>query len=267
MRGDPWPGHAKDSPAYRRILLALLFAGLATFAQLYSLQGVLTGLASEFGVSPADAALSVSAATLGLALAVLPWSAVADRAGRRRTMTWAIGAAVVLGFLAALAPTFGVLIALRFLEGVALGGVPATALVYLHEEVQKLHAAVAAGTYIAGTTLGGLAGRLVAGPVGDLLGWRAGVLSVSIMAGGAAGLRASDPGACAAAAALDRPSALRPSHGSARRVRRRRAGTATTCCPRGAGRSRERAGARPRAARHARGRRDLEGRPDAPLLL
>ncbi|MHA7179113.1 MFS transporter [Arthrobacter sp. MDB2-24] len=186
MTDAPWPGHPKDSPAYRRILLALLFAGLATFAQLYSLQGVLTGLAAEFGVSPAEAALSVSAATLGLALAVLPWSAVADRAGRRRTMTWAIGAAVVLGLLAALAPTFGLLITLRFLEGVALGGVPATALVYLHEEVQKLHAAVAAGTYIAGTTLGGLAGRLVAGPVGDAFGWRAGVLGVSIMAGGAA---------------------------------------------------------------------------------
>ncbi|MCU1632915.1 MAG: transporter [Micrococcaceae bacterium] len=181
-----WPGHAKDSPAYRKILLALLFAGLATFAQLYSLQGVLTGVASEFGVSPADAALSVSAATLGLALAVIPWSAVADRVGRRRTMTWAIAAAVVLGFLAALAPTFELLIVLRFLEGTALGGVPATALVYLHEEVQKLHAAVAAGTYIAGTTLGGLAGRLVAGPVGELLGWRAGVLAVSVMAGAAA---------------------------------------------------------------------------------
>jgi YNFM family putative membrane transporter len=186
MTGSPWQGHPKDSPAYRRILLALLFAGVATFAQLYSLQGVLTGLAAEFRVSPATAALSVSAATLGLALAVIPWSAVADRAGRRRTMTWAITAAVVLGFLAALAPTFEVLIALRFLEGVALGGVPATALVYLHEEVRRLHAAVAAGTYIAGTTLGGLTGRLVAGPLGDAFGWRAGVLAVSVLAAASA---------------------------------------------------------------------------------
>ncbi|BBE23981.1 MFS transporter [Arthrobacter sp. MN05-02] len=185
MTQGPWPGHARDSPAYRRILLALLFAGLATFAQLYSLQGVLTGLAAEFTIPPAEAALSVSAATLGLALAVIPWSAVADRAGRKRTMSWAIGAAVVLGFLAALAPTFGALIALRFLEGLALGGVPAAALVYLYEEVQALHAAVAAGTYIGGTTLGGLAGRLVAGPVGDLFGWRAGVLTVSVLAGAA----------------------------------------------------------------------------------
>lgn len=186
MTQEPWRGHAKDSPAYRRILLALLFAGIATFAQLYSLQGVLTGLAAHYEVSPADAALSVSAATLGLALAVIPWSAVADRAGRRRTMTWAISAAVTLGFLAALSPSFELLVLVRFLEGVALGGVPATALVYLHEEVQKLHAAVAAGTYIAGTTLGGLSGRLLAGPIGDLFGWRAGVLAVSLLAAAAA---------------------------------------------------------------------------------
>lgn len=186
MTDGKWSGHAKGSPAYRRILLALLFAGVATFAQLYSLQAVLTGVATEFGVSPADAALSVSAATLGLAVAVIPWSAVADRAGRRRTMMWAISAAVVLGSVAALAPTFEGLIILRFLEGVALGGVPATALVYLYEEVQRLHAAVAAGTYVAGTTLGGLAGRLVAGPIGELLGWRFGVLAVGLLAGGSA---------------------------------------------------------------------------------
>ncbi|WP_223263314.1 MFS transporter [Arthrobacter sp. NamB2] len=186
MTEGTWPGHPQGSPAYRRILAALLFAGVATFAQLYSLQAVLTGVAAEFGVSPADAALSVSAATLGLAAAVIPWSAVADRAGRRRTMAWAISGAVVLGSVAALAPTFELLIILRFLEGVALGGVPATALVYLYEEVQRLHAAVAAGTYVAGTTLGGLAGRLVAGPVGDAFGWRYGVLAVGIMAGGSA---------------------------------------------------------------------------------
>ncbi|MDQ0736541.1 MFS transporter [Arthrobacter agilis] len=185
MGDGPWHGHAKGSRAYRRILLALLFAGLATFAQLYSFQGLLTAVAAEYEVSPSDAALSVSAATLGLALAVIPWSAVADRIGRRRSLAWAMSAAVVLGLLAAVAPSFPVLIALRLLEGIALGGVPATALVYLHEEVQRLHVAVAAGTYIAGTTLGGLTGRLVAGFIGDALGWRAGVLGVSLMAGGA----------------------------------------------------------------------------------
>jgi MFS transporter, YNFM family, putative membrane transport protein len=168
------------------MLIALLFGGLATFAQLYSVQAVLPGIARDFQVSAADAALSVSAATIGLALAVIPWSAIADRAGRKRTMTWAISAAVVLGLLLPLAPTFPSMLALRFLEGAALGGIPAVALVYLNEEVQRLHAAVAAGTYVAGTTIGGLAGRLVAGPVAEFSDWRAGVLAVSLLSGVAA---------------------------------------------------------------------------------
>ena len=168
------------------MLIALLFGGLATFAQLYSVQAVLPGIARDFQVSAADAALSVSAATIGLALAVIPWSAIADRAGRKRTMTWAISAAVVLGLLLPLAPTFPSMLALRFLEGAALGGIPAVALVYLNEEVQRLHAAVAAGTYVAGTTIGGLAGRLVAGPVAEFADWRAGVLAVSVLSAVAA---------------------------------------------------------------------------------
>ena len=183
---QPWQGHLRGSRSYRNLLLALLFGGLATFAQLYSVQAVLPGIARDFGIAPADAALSVSAATLGLALAVIPWSWVADRAGRKRAMTWAICAAVVLGLLLPLAPGFPAMLAVRFAEGAALGGIPGIALVYLNEEVQKLHAAVAAGTYVAGTTIGGLTGRIVAGLVGGLFDWRAGVLAVGLCAAVAA---------------------------------------------------------------------------------
>lgn len=176
-----WRGHPKGSRGYRNMLLALLFAGVATFAQLYSVQAVLTDIARSFSVSAADAALTVSTATIGLALAVIPWSAVADRAGRKRTMTVAIGAAVLCGLLVPLAPNFAVMLTLRFAEGAALGGIPAVALVYLNEEVQKMHVAVAAGTYVAGTTIGGLAGRLIAGPVATVFDWRAGVLAAALV--------------------------------------------------------------------------------------
>ena len=64
----------------------------------------------------------------------------------------------------------------------ALGGIPAIAIAYLNEEIDRAHAAVAAGSYVAGTTLGGLAGRLVAGPAGELWGWRAAALAVSVLA-------------------------------------------------------------------------------------
>ena len=186
--GNPWHGHLRGSTGYRRMILALFAAGVATFSQLYSVQGVLPELARDLAVTEADAALAVSAATLGLATSVLFWSLMADRMGRLRTMTIAVLAAVVLGLVVPFSPGFEWLLVLRFIEGLALGGIPAVALAYLSEEISALHSAVAAGTYISGTTLGGLAGRLVAGPLSEFVSWRVGTLVVSVLAAIAAGV-------------------------------------------------------------------------------
>ncbi|WP_309073150.1 MFS transporter [Paenarthrobacter sp.] len=179
---DSWEGHAKGSRGYSRVLAALALAGVATFAQLYSTQAVLPLMAADLRITAAEAALSISLATVGLAVTVLPWSFVADRIGRVRAMAIGIAVATLLGLLVPLAPTVPVLLGLRTLEGMALGGIPAIAIAYLNEEVTKIHTALAAGTYVAGTTLGGLAGRLVAGPVGELWGWRTAALAVSLLA-------------------------------------------------------------------------------------
>ena len=103
-------GHARGSAGYRGVLVGLAAAGIATFAQLYSVQGLLPQLAADFGVSAATAALSVSAATLGLAVAVIPWSAAADRFGRLPVMRTAIITAVILGLLVPLSTDFSVLL-------------------------------------------------------------------------------------------------------------------------------------------------------------
>lgn len=181
MSTETFPGHAPGSPAFRRLIAGLFFAGIATFAQLYSPQAVLPGISGDLGIAPATAALSVSAATLGLAAAVIPWSMVADRIGRIRAMGIGVIAATALGLCAPLSSEIGILLLLRFAEGIALGAVPAVALAYLSEEVGARHAAAAAGSYIAGTTVGGLVGRILSGVVGEAAGWRAGVWAVAAL--------------------------------------------------------------------------------------
>ncbi|WP_290658024.1 MFS transporter [Kocuria sp.] len=166
--------------------MALLCAGVATFAQLYSVQGVLPIMAQDLDIDAAQAALAVSTATLGLAVGVIPWSLVSDRWGRRCAMVAAISCAAVLGVLINVMPTFESLVGLRFLEGVALGGIPAVAMAYLAEEVNPRYGAVAAGTYISGTSLGGLSGRIVAAPLADFFGWRVGTSVVALIAAAAA---------------------------------------------------------------------------------
>lgn len=178
---DLWHGHPRGSVEYRRLLAALFCAGVATFAQLYSPQAVLPLISRDMSGGAAHAALSISAATIGLAVGVIPWSIVADRVGRVRAMSVSVTVATVLGLLVPFAPTYQLLLSGRFLEGLMVGGVPAIAIAYLTEEIDPHHAARAAGTYVAGTTIGGLLGRLVAGPIAEVAGWRVGMLTVAVI--------------------------------------------------------------------------------------
>jgi MFS transporter, YNFM family, putative membrane transport protein len=181
-----WVGHSKGSREYRRLLAALFCAGVATFAQLYSPQAVLPQISAGLGIGAADAALMVSAATVGLAVGVIPWSMVADRIGRVRAISISVAVATGLGLLVPFLPGYELLLIGRALEGFALAGVPAIAVAYLTEEVESKHAARAAGTYVGGTTIGGLLGRLVAGPIAEIADWRAGVFTVAVLCGIAA---------------------------------------------------------------------------------
>ncbi len=181
-----WTGHTRGSAAYARLLAALFCAGVATFAQLYSPQAVLPLISSDLGVGAARAALIISASTVGLAIGVIPWSALADRIGRVQSITISVSGATLIGLLVPFAPTFGSLMTGRFIEGLLVGGVPAIAVAYLTEEVDPVHAARAAGTFVAGTTIGGLLGRLVSSPVAEIFGWRIGVFTVAVICGLAA---------------------------------------------------------------------------------
>jgi predicted MFS family arabinose efflux permease len=181
-----WPGHARGSAAYGRLLAALFCAGVATFAQLYSPQAVLPLIAADLGIGAASAALMVSASTVGLAIGVIPWSTLADRIGRVNAISISVTGATTVGLLVPFAPAFQLLLAGRFLEGLIVGGVPAIAVAYLTEEIDPVHATRAAGTFVAGTTIGGLTGRLVSSPVAEIAGWRIGVFTVAVVCGIAA---------------------------------------------------------------------------------
>jgi YNFM family putative membrane transporter len=162
-----------------RVRLGLFAAGLATFALLYTVQPLLPQLAASFRVSATGASLAMSAGTGALALAVIPVSSLSEVFGRRRTMVISLLAAAILGLLVPLSPSFAVLVVLRVLQGFALAGVPAVAMAYLTEEVHGEALGRAMGLFVGGNAIGGLLGRIGAGVLTDLGGWRIAVLGVS----------------------------------------------------------------------------------------
>ncbi|MFI8190588.1 MFS transporter [Streptomyces sp. NPDC085946] len=173
---------APGGPGYRRMSLALFLAGVATFALLYSTQALLPLISGGFGVTAGDASWTVAAATGGLALFVLPMSALSERYGRRAVMTASLAVAVTLGLLVPFAPSLGALIALRALQGAALAGLPASATAYLAEEVTPKALVTAIGLFVAGNSVGGMSGRVVTGWVAQEWGWRVAVGTIGVVA-------------------------------------------------------------------------------------
>lgn len=165
------PGHAKGTPAYRRLTLAMLFAGFSTFSLLYSVQPLLPEFARDFHLSAEAASLAVSLATGPLAVAILFAGLISDRIGRRPIMVGAMYAAGLLTLATAIAPGWTAILALRLLTGLALAGVPAVAMAYVSEEVDAGSVGLAMGLYIAGSAIGGMAGRLGVSLVTDVAGW------------------------------------------------------------------------------------------------
>lgn len=169
-------------PGYRRMSFALFAAGIATFALLYSTQALLPAVSASFGATAGQASWTVSAATGALALCVLPLSALSERFGRRQMMTASLAVAVVTGLLVPFAPSLGWLIALRAIQGAALAGVPASAMAYLAEEVRPKALVAAIGLFVAGNSIGGMSGRILAGWAAQLWGWRVALGTIGLLA-------------------------------------------------------------------------------------
>jgi MFS transporter, YNFM family, putative membrane transport protein len=181
-RTQSLPKLRPDGPGYRRALLALFAAGLATFVLMYATQALLPAISADLSLSPAQSSLTVSAATGALAVALLPMSALSEKYGRTRVMTASVFAAAVLALLIPFAPDLTSLVVLRTVQGVALAGLPATAMAYLAEEVDSSAIASAIGLYVAGNSIGGMLSRVLTGAIAQFWGWRAALLGVGLAA-------------------------------------------------------------------------------------
>ncbi len=147
-------------------------AGFSTFALLYCVQPLLPEFSREFNVSASQSSLALSSTTVLLAAAVLISGSLSEAWGRKPVMVVSLVSAAVLTILCAIAPNWNTLLVVRALEGVAFSGLPAVAMAYLSEEIDRRSVGLAMGLYISGSGLGGMAGRVVTGLLTDLLSWR-----------------------------------------------------------------------------------------------
>lgn len=172
--------HRVGSSGYQRLTAAVCCAGVASLAGMYCTQALLPALSAYYRISPTISALTVSLTTGMVALCIIPASMLSERYGRTRVMLISAVTSSVIGLLLPFSPTLGVLIAGRALQGMALAGVPAVAMAYLAEEVHASSLGSAMGRYVAGTTVGGLIGRIIPSLVLDISNWRVALLASSL---------------------------------------------------------------------------------------
>lgn len=161
--------------------LALFAAGFITFANLYITQPLMPQFSKDYGVSPAIASLSLSAATGVLAFSLLLFGSLSEAWGRKKLMTFSIFAASILTIIVAFSPSFEIVLLLRMLQGFVFAGVPAIAMAYLGEEMEPSSLGAAMGLYISGNAIGGLSGRIIMGTMTDLFNWQIGMIALGLL--------------------------------------------------------------------------------------
>jgi YNFM family putative membrane transporter len=171
----------KGTKEFKRASLALFFAGFVIFATLYSTQPLLPVLSKEFNVSPTVASLTLSLTTGILAISMIFAAAVSDTIGKKRVMVLSMFLTSILGLLTALSPNFVTLLPERALLGVFIAGVPSIAMAYVGEEFRPEGIGVIMGLYVAGTSIGGMSGRIFTGILTDLFNWRVALVCIGIL--------------------------------------------------------------------------------------
>lgn len=162
--------------------MAVVFAGFTAFLTLYATQPLLPLLTSVFGASKVAVSLTVTAATIGVALAAPLIGTVADRLGRKRVIVWSAWMIAVTTFAAATAPGLSALIAWRFLQGIFTPGVFAITVAYIQEEWSGKGTPQAMSAYVAGTVVGGFTGRFVSGLMASHFSWHMSFVALGVLA-------------------------------------------------------------------------------------
>ncbi len=153
--------------------------------------------------------MTVSAATLGVAISAPLFGALTERLPRKRVIVISLIGVSLPTLLAATAQSLGQLIFWRFLEGITLPGIFAVVVTYIGEEWPADRVALIMSFYVSGTALGGFLGRIISGILAESFSWRVSFLTLGAVSlvGAAAVAAWLPPGQQRAAAAMTRASA------------------------------------------------------------
>src|ERR1022692_1943071 len=157
--------------AHHQVTFAVLSAGVAAFALLQSLViPVLTTVQQELHTTQSAATWVLTAYLLSASIMTPILGRISDMMGKERVFLGTLVALAVGSLLAAVAPSIGVLIVARVIQGIGGGMVP-VAFGIIRDEFPARKVAGAVGALASLTAAGAGLGIVLAGPIVDLLGY------------------------------------------------------------------------------------------------
>ncbi|WP_026405718.1 MFS transporter [Actinomadura rifamycini] len=177
----PSPAADTGHAPFGATLAVLSATALLATSQLYGMIPLLDRAASGWNAGPASLTWLVSVFGFGYAAGFLLFGPLSDRFGRRRVMVGGVAATAVTTALVAAAPSAGIGIVLRVLQGVTIGAFPPVAMAYVGERVAPHRRLVTVTAMTTGFLAAAVVGQLAAQGLAAAFGWRA-----FFLAGGAA---------------------------------------------------------------------------------
>ena len=137
-------------------------------------------LAHIFHASKTGVGMTVSAATMGVALSAPVFGALTERLPRKRVIVASLFGIAIPTMLAATSTSLAQLVFWRFLQGIMVPGIIAVVVVYIGEEWPPDRVALIMSFYVSGTALGGFIGRISCGFLADWFNWRISFLALGL---------------------------------------------------------------------------------------
>ena len=155
-----------------RIVVLCTFVALLDGMDLQSIGLAAAGIAADLHIPLPSLRVVFSAALAGLALGAFGFGLLADRIGRKAVLIGATGCFGIFTIATALAPSFAMLVAFRFLAGLGLGGAMPSFISLTSEYSPRRLRAVIVALLWAGFPLGGFLGGLLASWIIPAFGWQ-----------------------------------------------------------------------------------------------
>ncbi len=154
-----------------RIITLCTLVALLDGLDLQSIGLAAPGIMADLHFPPATLGVVFSAALAGLALGAFVFGLLADLVGRKPVLIGATACFGLFTIATAFAPSYGVLVALRFLAGLGLGGAMPSFISLTSEYAPRRLRAVIVAFLWAGFPLGGFVGGLLAAWIIPAFGW------------------------------------------------------------------------------------------------